>query len=369
MFPDLRVVTIAVFSTFLFAATVGFYTSWRLVNERKPGTHAAIDHHSYDRIALNWPESEQSSSDTFNLDFADAAKLQRNRVWNVGDELSQTEPKIAGAPPTSNRKSAVETMAPQVEPIAGLPAANMIEAVPVYAAIEPKSQLEVTKSPIKQREFGVQEVQVHSTEMPIVKAINAHVPQVESATLPVVVGPNDDDMPTTTILEVPSVNPASEQRERKLELLLEPPAFESPKVEAAKVEVPYVEVPKNPAVTTWPVATGGEPQDDMPTGAIVEVPVAASEKSMVPPAPIEVPRVAKHSQATERHIKRDVTTKPDPTVKKNKPRLAPKKAEPKKPEKKVVKKVVKPIPRRRAAPTASATTMSVDNFFGQGFRN
>ena len=316
MFPDLRVVTIAVFSTFLFAASVGFYTSWRLVNERKPGTHAAIDHHSYDRIALNWPESEQSSSDTFNLDFADAAKLQRNRVWNVGDELSQTELKIAGAPPTSNLKSAVETMAPQVEPIAGLPAANMIEAVPVYAAIEPKSQLEVTKSPIEQREFGVQEVQGHSTEMPIVKAINAHMSQVESATSPVVVGPNDDDLPTTSILEVSSVNPASEQRERKLEPLLEPPTFESPKVGAAKVEVPNVEVPKNPAVTTWPVATGGEPQDDMPTGAIVEVPVAASEKSMVRPAPIEVPKVAKHSQATERHIKRDVTGKPNPRSRK-----------------------------------------------------
>ena len=36
MLPDLRVVTIAVISTFLFAVSVGFYTSSRLISERKP---------------------------------------------------------------------------------------------------------------------------------------------------------------------------------------------------------------------------------------------------------------------------------------------------------------------------------------------
>ena len=38
MLPDLRVVTIAVISTFLFAVSVGFYTSSRLMSERKPRT-------------------------------------------------------------------------------------------------------------------------------------------------------------------------------------------------------------------------------------------------------------------------------------------------------------------------------------------
>ena len=41
MLPDLRVVTIAVISTFLFAASVGFYTSSRLMSERKPRASAS----------------------------------------------------------------------------------------------------------------------------------------------------------------------------------------------------------------------------------------------------------------------------------------------------------------------------------------
>ena len=58
MLPDIRVVTIAVISTFLFAVTVGFYTSSRLANERKPRPEslAAIEENPLNRIALNWPE-------------------------------------------------------------------------------------------------------------------------------------------------------------------------------------------------------------------------------------------------------------------------------------------------------------------------
>ncbi len=72
MLPDLRVVIIAVISTFLLTVSVGFYTSSRLLNEPRKARSdslASLEDSPINRIALNWPEPVQQTPQ-LDLDFA-----------------------------------------------------------------------------------------------------------------------------------------------------------------------------------------------------------------------------------------------------------------------------------------------------------
>ena len=101
MLPDLRIVILAVISTFLFTVGVGFYTSSRLTNEPRTArtdTFAALEDTPINRIALNWPAPVPVIS-SINLDFAINAIGSRNPVRDVTEEARATEPSTAQAAP------------------------------------------------------------------------------------------------------------------------------------------------------------------------------------------------------------------------------------------------------------------------------
>jgi hypothetical protein len=195
MLPDLRVVTIAVISTFLVAVSVGFYTSSRLVNERKPrpDSLAAIEDHPLNRIALNWPEPVQPQSNPLDLDFAVSAKVLRNPVRDVSDDqiaAPATEPKVAAAPPAIIQNDAPE------RPFADAP------------------KLEAPK-----------------LEMPAPEVAQLETPKIDIVTAPPApAAPQakpDEEVPTASIIEAPRVNlnPPGDGTKQAPETAAEPPAM------------------------------------------------------------------------------------------------------------------------------------------------
>ena len=111
MLPDLRVVTIAVISTFLLTVGVGFYTSSRLLNEpRKSRSEslASLEDSPISRIALNWPEPVQQTPQ-LNLDFAVTLDGSRNPVRDITNETFETQAELQISDP---RTAAIDT-APQ----------------------------------------------------------------------------------------------------------------------------------------------------------------------------------------------------------------------------------------------------------------
>jgi hypothetical protein len=195
MLPDFRVVTIAVISTFLVAVSVGFYTSSRLLNERKPrpDSLAAIEDHPLNRIALNWPEPVQPQSNPLDLDFAVSAKVLRNPVRDVSDEqiaAPAPEPKIAAAPPALIQNDAPEG------PVAEAP---KIEAPKLEIPNPEVAQLETPKIDIV-------------TAPPALAA-----PQAKP----------DEEVPTASIIEAPRVdlNPPGDETKQAPEPAAEPPAM------------------------------------------------------------------------------------------------------------------------------------------------
>jgi hypothetical protein len=201
MLPDFRVVTIAVIATFLFAASVGFYTSSRLASERKPRPEslAAIEENPLNRIALNWPEPVQPPANSLDLDFAVTAKVLRNPVRDVSDDAvlapaPAPEPKVAAAPPASP----VDTVAEQ-------------PAIPAPRSEAPS--LEVPK--IEAPKQDVAQIETPKIETP--KSEPVITPPVPEAPTAPQAKP-EEEIPTASIVEAPrqganparSVTPASE---------------------------------------------------------------------------------------------------------------------------------------------------------------
>jgi hypothetical protein len=249
MLPDFRVVTIAVISTFLFAVSVGFYTSSRLVNERKPrpDSLAAIEDHPLNRIALNWPEPVQPQSNSLDLDFAISAKVLRNPVRDVSDEqiaAPAPEPKVAAIQNGAPERSAAE--APKIE-------------TPKLEASRP----ETPKPEVAQLETSKIET--------VAAALAPAAPQAK---------PNED-IPTASIVEAPRVNlnPPGEEARRVAE-----PAAESPAVIASR--------PDPDAPEAMPAA-GTEAPAMKPTGEKPAAKKTARKKAKktARPAPRPRPRV------------------------------------------------------------------------------
>ena len=137
MLPDFRVVIVAVISTFLFTASVGFYTSSRLMNEpRKARSEslAALEDSPINRIALNWPEPVQQLKQ-FDLDFAVSLNGSRNPVRDVTSEL-ETQADLKRSP--DKRTAAVDTTpaepAAVPEKQAAAPEAPAVKAEPAQDA-------------------------------------------------------------------------------------------------------------------------------------------------------------------------------------------------------------------------------------------
>ena len=201
MLPDLRVVTIAVISTFLFAVSVGFYTSSRLMSERKPRADslAAIEDHPLNRIALNWPEPVQPPSESLNLDFAVTAKVLRNPVREVRDEPPSVAPKVAAAPQEMNQNTRTESplvAAPKIE--APVVVASKIEAPKVAA---PKLELP---------RVDVPKVEPPKAELPPIAVTKVEAPKIETvAAPPLAMAPRakpEDNLPTASIVPAPDPN-------------------------------------------------------------------------------------------------------------------------------------------------------------------
>ncbi len=175
MLPDFRVVTIAVISTFLFAVTVGFYTSSRLINERKPRPEslAAIEENPLNRIALNWPEPVQPPQNALDLDFAVTAKVQRNPVRDVTEE---PESKVAANPPV---------------------------AIPNGVPHRPRVEAPVIEAP-KIAAPGPEEIKPEVAQIEPPKLENLTIPPA-----PAVLPPQakaEEEVPTSSIVEAPRVN-------------------------------------------------------------------------------------------------------------------------------------------------------------------
>lgn len=115
MLPDIRVVIVAVVSTFLFTVSVGFYTSSRLLNEPRKARSdslASLEDSPINRIALNWPEPVQQTSQ-LDLDFAVTLNGSRNPVRDITNESVETQAQLKPpAPPATAVDSAATNQAP-----------------------------------------------------------------------------------------------------------------------------------------------------------------------------------------------------------------------------------------------------------------
>lgn len=130
MLPDLRIVIVAVLSTFVLTVGVGFYASSRLINEpkKRADSLAALEESPVNRIALSWPEPIRQS-EPLALDFAITARALRNPVRDVTGEPAAVEPLPQPKEPPV-RTTAAE---PARQTISDLPAKNE-EPAPARAA-------------------------------------------------------------------------------------------------------------------------------------------------------------------------------------------------------------------------------------------
>ena len=260
MLPDIRVVTIAVISTFLFAVTVGFYTSSRLANERKPRPEslAAIEENPLNRIALNWPEPVQAPQKPLDLDFAVTSKVLRNPVRDVTDEVATLvspapEQKVAAAPAISD---AVST---QPAPSIDLP---KIDVLKVEA---PAIEVPKIDSPAPEpARIELPRTDLPKAEVPKAKLPKAELPTVSSP-LPVPSVKPEVDLPTASIAAAPRSDPPGPSTASPS---IESPSLESPVAEPAKPE-PTAEGPSS--LVSLPEPDSEEAKPDIETQAAPKI--------------------------------------------------------------------------------------------------
>jgi hypothetical protein len=222
MLPDFRVVTIAVIATFLFAASVGFYTSSRLASERKPRPEslAAIEENPLNRIALNWPEPVQPPANSLDLDFAVTAKVLRNPVRDVSDDAALApapapEPKVAAAPPASP----VDTVAEQPAIPAPGPEAPSLEVPKIEASKQDVAQIETPKIETPKSE------PVITPPVPEAPTASQAKPEEEIPTASIVEAPRQDANPARSVTPASEAN-RSEANQSGPQRAAEPPAVQ-----------------------------------------------------------------------------------------------------------------------------------------------
>lgn len=275
MLPDIRVVTIAVISTFLFAVTVGFYTSSRLANERKPRPEslAAIEENPLNRIALNWPEPVQAPQKPLDLDFAVTSKVLRNPVRDVTEEVAPVaspapEQRVAAAPAISDANSM------QPAPSIDLPKIDVLKVeapaieVPKIDSPAPEpARIELPRSELPRSELP--KAEVPKAELP-----KAELPAVTSA-LPVPAVKPEADLPTASIAAAPRSDPPGPSTASPS---IESPSLESPVAEPAKQE-PTAEAPSSVASLPEPDSEEAKPDIETQATPKIKASKAAAKKA------------------------------------------------------------------------------------------
>ena len=150
MLPDLRIVILAVMSTFLFTVGVGFYTSSRLTNEPRTArtdTFAVLEDSPINRIALNWPAPVPVIS-SINLDFAINAIGSRNPVRDITEDARAVETSRAPAATPPAPVAANDRPAQADAPaMAKAPAEKLETPPPVASAPPPPPAIVATNDP------------------------------------------------------------------------------------------------------------------------------------------------------------------------------------------------------------------------------
>ena len=317
MLPDLRIVIVAVLSTFVLTVGVGFYTSSRLITETKRNSDflVAMEETPVNRIALSWPEPSKQP-EPLALDFAVSAKALRNPVRDVTNEQQSSDQR-----PQPVRTTATDAGTRPAEPVAKAapekfpdtpeatpaptPSPAVAEApVPVPAAIEtPKASPVIAPSP---------EIRIAVQYPPTVPS------ELQAPAAPVVAEP----APPTAVAE-----PAPP-----------PVAIETPVSTGSIAEQPKAAEP----VAAEPLVVADDP-----------APAVASEPEV---------RVASLPEATKARLHTGRIPLPRPA-----PKVRSKKAAPKKPAPRRATVV-----RRTAAiaqPAVSANATPFSNFMGNMGRN
>lgn len=134
MLPDLRIVIIAVLSTFVLTVGVGFYASSRMMQESKKRTDvlATLEETPVNRIALSWPEPMRQS-EPLALDFAVTARALRNPVRDVTNEPDPVE-----AQPVRTAATDLAAPAPDETPAPVTPAQAEATSPPAAAIEKPE---------------------------------------------------------------------------------------------------------------------------------------------------------------------------------------------------------------------------------------
>ncbi len=348
MLPDFRVVTIAVLSTFLFAVFVGFYTSSRLANERKPRpeTLAAIEESPLNRIALNWPEPVQQPAKSLDLDFAVTTKVQRNPVRDVSDEtiaVPVPETKVAASPPVAVLNRSLEPPVPSV----ASPAAEAVRSDPVNVTPQKIAPEKVEPAKVEPAKVEPAKVEPAKVEPAKVEPAKPEPVRVEQA------NPAPAEIPAAVVVPAkPQAKPAIVQAEtRVIETV---PGAAAPAPIAAPVLAPQA-----------------LPEPDVPTASIVaaprtELPASAPNEATGTQAPSAQVASRPDPVALEANPEPESATTPTADITPTDAKPPVKKAR-KKADRKKAKKAAKPAPRvrpRNFVSTTATTTNTLWPFFG-----
>ncbi len=253
MLPDLRIVIVAVISTFLFTVGVGFYTSSRFIIEpRKSDALAALDDSPINRIALNWPEPVQQAKQ-LDLDFAVTLNGSRNPVRDVTSETTATHAELQRVPARSTTTDSVAANP------AATDAASAADKQADKAAVrdqndEPSQPIE---SAAQKEAASVQTVQDASTVpvrelSPPIAGLSLTVKGVEAIVVPAI--PVEDRTTTASIAAKPEISAETAQTEAQKSEIVAQTEHPAPKAEVESTSQPIPE-------TTGTIAL---PKDNIP---------------------------------------------------------------------------------------------------------
>jgi hypothetical protein len=353
MLPDLRIVIIAVVSTFVLTAGVGFYASSRMIQESKTRTDmfAGMGDTPVNRIALSWPEPFRKIEQP-QLDFAVTARALRNPVRDVTDE------------------SAASERAPAYERAAAEPTAQPARTIATDPTPQPARTTETEPAPQPTRTAAAepmpQPAQAAATETPERKIVDAPAMQIEAVSLPAIEEPKPVPEPDIRIaVQYPPLLDLPEELKAPQPVAQAEPA----QAEPAQAE-PTAPVASAPAATEAPVTTGSVavPPRDIEAATPEAEPAAPEVEPVTPeasPAQPE-PAVATTPDPTE------TAAEPDEDLDVPMPRPAPKFRAKSKAAKKPPAKAKRPAtPRRvvRQQPTASLMSTPPFSWLSNAARN
>jgi hypothetical protein len=370
MLPDLRIVIIAVVSTFVLTAGVGFYASSRMIQESKARTDmfAGMGDTPVNRIALSWPEPFRKIEQP-QLDFAVTARALRNPVRDVTNESTSSEP--AASPATTHERAAAEPAPQQTRMAAAEPAAQPARTIATEPAPQPTRSTETEPAPQPTRTAAAepmpQPARAAATETPERKIVDTPPAQIEAVSLPAIEEPQPVPEPDIRIaVQYPPLLDLPEELKAPLPVAQAEPA----QTEPAQAE-PTAPVANAPAATDTPITTGSVavPPRDVEAATPEAEPTAPEVETATPEAAPAQPEpvIANKPDPTEAAAEPDEDLEDVPM-----PRPAPKSRAKSKAAKKAPAKAKRPAaPRRvvRQQPTASLMSTPPFSWLSNAARN